>query len=102
MANPYVTGRKVPGICDVCGFRFKLNTLRPLTVDGRVTETRACRSCWTPDQPQLQLGRFPVIDPQAVRNPRPDTGLSSSREVAVDITGVALGVNLGYVTVSTI
>jgi hypothetical protein len=26
-----------------------------------------------PDHPQLQLGMYPVEDPQAVREPRPDT-----------------------------
>ena len=32
-----------------------------------------CDTCWDPDQPQLQLGMYPVDDPQALRNPRPDT-----------------------------
>jgi len=32
-----------------------------------------CPACWEPDQPQLQLGMYPVNDPQAIRNPRPDT-----------------------------
>jgi len=32
-----------------------------------------CPTCWEPDQPQLQLGMYPVDDPQALRNPRPDT-----------------------------
>ena len=32
-----------------------------------------CPECWEPDQPQLSLGLYPVNDPQAVRNPRPDT-----------------------------
>lgn len=32
-----------------------------------------CPTCWEPDQPQLQLGMYPVDDPQAVRNPRKDT-----------------------------
>ena len=31
-----------------------------------------CNECWSPDQPQLQLGMYPVYDPQGVRNPRPD------------------------------
>jgi len=31
-----------------------------------------CRECWEPDQPQLQLGMYPVDDPQALRNPRKD------------------------------
>jgi len=32
-----------------------------------------CPSCWDPDQPQLQLGMYPVDDPQGLRDPRPDT-----------------------------
>ena len=32
-----------------------------------------CPTCWEPDQPQLQLGMYPVSDPQAVRDPRPDS-----------------------------
>ncbi len=32
-----------------------------------------CPQCWDPDQPQLQLGMYPVDDPQAVRNPRNDS-----------------------------
>jgi hypothetical protein len=31
------------------------------------------------DNPQLQLGKYPVIDPIALRNPRPDTSQSQSR-----------------------
>jgi hypothetical protein len=40
---------------------------------ARYTDTLVCSSCWDPDQPQLQLGMYPVDDPQAVRNPRRDT-----------------------------
>ena len=32
-----------------------------------------CKTCWEPDQPQLSLGLYPVNDPQAVRDPRPDS-----------------------------
>jgi hypothetical protein len=31
-----------------------------------------CYTCWEPDQPQLQLGMYPVYDPQALQNPRND------------------------------
>ena len=31
-----------------------------------------CPTCWDPDQPQLQLGMYPVDDPQGLRDPRPD------------------------------
>ena len=33
---------------------------------------KVCPECWEQDQPQLQLGMYPVNDPQAVREPRPD------------------------------
>ena len=46
-----------------------------------VTGLLVCGECWDPDQPQLQLGRFPVSDPQALRNPRP-TGESGGRVIA--------------------
>ena len=44
-----------------------------------------CPVCWDPDQPQLQLGMYPVDDPQALRNPRPDntyrqSGLNTNNE----------------------
>ena len=32
-----------------------------------------CPACWEPDQPQLSLGLYPVYDPQAIRDPRPDS-----------------------------
>lgn len=38
-----------------------------------------CEECWDPDQPQNHLGRNPVNDPQALRNPRPDKSLTESR-----------------------
>ena len=37
-----------------------------------------CPECWEPDQPQLQLGMYPVEDPQALRNPRPDNTYAQS------------------------
>jgi hypothetical protein len=46
--------------------------LKPLTIKTKVTNILACPACWVPDQPQLSLGLYPVDDPQAVRNPRPD------------------------------
>ena len=73
MANRFANGRKSYGFCDLCGFRFDLKRLKNLVVKTKETQIKACPQCWTPDQPQLQLGMFPVSDPQAIRNPRPDT-----------------------------
>jgi len=73
MGNRFASGEKAIAICDVCGFRFKLRELRELIVKARKTNVMACPSCWDPDHPQLMLGTFPVDDPQALRNPRPDS-----------------------------
>lgn len=72
MSNQFASGRRAIAACDVCGFRFLLKELRPLVIKTKKVNILACRACWTPDQPQLQLGMFPVYDPQALRNPRPD------------------------------
>ena len=40
-----------------------------------------CPSCWEPDQPQNQQGMYPVDDPQALRNPRPDNSYAQSRDI---------------------
>ena len=73
MANRFANGRKAFGFCDLCGFRFDLKKLKNLVVKTKRTEIRACPACWVPDHPQLLLGTFPISDPQAIRDPRPDT-----------------------------
>jgi len=73
MSSRYASGRKAAGYCDVCGFRYKLHQLRSLVVKRKETNIKACPTCWDKDHPQLLVGTFPVDDPQAIRNPRPDT-----------------------------
>lgn len=73
MSNRFANGAKAFGFCDVCGFRFDLKKLKNLVVKTKQTQIKACPQCWTPDHPQLQLGMYPVSDPQAIRDPRPDT-----------------------------
>ena len=68
----------------------------------------------SPDQPQLQLGRLRLDDPQALRNPRPDQSLEESRKffafdpVGGGVTSLGsrtVGLNIeakvGQVTVTT-
>jgi hypothetical protein len=73
MSNRFANGAKAFGFCDLCGFRFDLKKLKNLVVKTKQTAIKACPQCWTPDQPQLQLGMYPISDPQAIRDPRPDT-----------------------------
>tara|TARA_R110000868_G_scaffold247205_2_gene503688 strand:- start:152 stop:562 length:411 start_codon:yes stop_codon:yes gene_type:complete len=72
MSSRFATGRLAIAECDRCGFRYQLKELRALTIKTKVTNILVCPTCWEPDQPQLQLGLYPVDDPQALRNPRPD------------------------------
>jgi hypothetical protein len=74
MPSKYSSGRWAIASCDVCGFRYKLKQLKKLTIKTKNVNILACPSCWNPDHPQLQLGMYPVSDPQALRNPRPETG----------------------------
>lgn len=60
------------GQCDICGFHYRLNTLKAVIYDQRPTGSLACQSCWDEDNPQLQLGRQKIFDPQSLRDPRPD------------------------------
>lgn len=73
MPNQFASGKFAIAECDVCGFRYMLTELRELVIKTKKTNILACPTCWDPDHPQLQLGMYPVNDPQAVRNPRPDT-----------------------------
>jgi len=108
MGNQFAAGKKAFGFCDICSFRFPLGKLKELTIKTKRVNIKACPQCWTPDQPQLQLGMFPVYDPQALRNPRPDLSYPESREVLVDVYNfvsatayTSMGMQIGNVTVST-
>ena len=78
MPSKYSSGKHSIAECDRCGFRFKLKELRKLTIKTKQVSIKVCKSCWEPDQPQLQLGMYPVNDPQAVREPRPDVSYRQS------------------------
>jgi hypothetical protein len=72
MGNKFSSGKHAIAECDKCGQRYKLKELKEETRKLKPVNNRVCPSCWDPDHPQLQLGMYPVEDPQAVRNPRPD------------------------------
>jgi hypothetical protein len=73
MPNRFASGKWAISQCDRCGFRYKLKELKQLVIKTKNVNLLVCPTCWEPDQPQLQLGMYPVDDPQALRNPRPDT-----------------------------
>jgi hypothetical protein len=78
MPEKYASGKWAIAECDRCGQRYKLKELKKQVLKTKLYNVKVCPSCWDPDQPQLQLGMYPVSDPQAVREPRPDTSYYSS------------------------
>jgi hypothetical protein len=128
MGNRFASGKKAIAICDRCGFQFRLKELKALVIKTKNVNIIVCNECWEPDQPQLQLGMYPVDDPQALRNPRPDStyvvagtgpdgtltggsrvfqwgwapvGGSRFFDAALTPNNLVLSVQLGTITVST-
>lgn len=128
MGNRFASGKNAISECDRCGQRFKLKVLKTEIIKTKNYNLLVCPECWDPDHPQLQLGMYPVDDPQALRNPRPDrsyvvsglladgysgggsrifqwgwnpVGGSSSFDAALTPNNLALSVQLGTVTIAT-
>jgi hypothetical protein len=78
MGNRFASGKNAIAECDRCGQRFKLTQLRTEVIKTKTYNLLVCRECWDPDHPQLQLGMYPVDDPQGLRNPRPDRSYITS------------------------
>ena len=78
MPSKFSSGKYAIAECDRCGQRYKLKQLRKLIVKQQIYNIKVCPTCWDPDQPQLSLGLYPVNDPQAVRDPRPDISYVNS------------------------
>ena len=88
MPSKFASGKFAIAQCDRCNFRFKLKQLRNLIIKTKNVNILVCPECWEPDQPQLSLGLYPVNDPQAVRNPRPDNSyIVSGLDVDGDPSG---------------
>jgi hypothetical protein len=78
MGNRFASGKNAIAECDRCSFRFKLTVLRKEVVKTKTYNLLVCPQCWDPDQPQLQLGMYPVDDPQGLRDPRRDNSYQVS------------------------
>jgi len=88
MTTMFSSGKFAIAECDICGFRYKLKQLKKLTIKTKNVSIKACNECWNMDHPQLQLGMFPVNDPQAVREPRRDNSYYQS---GYDVNGFPSG-----------
>lgn len=78
MPNRFASGKYAIAQCDRCNFRYMLKELKKQVLKTKLYSIKVCPTCWDPDQPQLSLGLYPVNDPQAVREPRPDNSYQVS------------------------
>jgi hypothetical protein len=86
VGNRFASGKNAIAECDRCGFRYKLTQLKKEIIKTKTYNLLVCPTCWDPDQPQLQLGMYPVDDPQGIRDPRPDLSYYQSGYSGLQIT----------------
>ena len=97
MGNRFASGKNSIAMCDRCGFQYKLTALKKEIQKTKIYNLLVCPQCWDPDQPQLQLGMYPVDDPQAVRNPRNDsTYYTAGTNTAGNPTGGSRDIQWGW------
>ena len=78
MSVAFATGKYALGICDRCGFTVKYSALKVQIINERESGLRVCPDCLDPDHPQWQVGKYPIYDPQALENPRPDVSTGAT------------------------
>jgi hypothetical protein len=98
MPNRFASGKYAIAECDRCAQRYKLTELKKQVLKTKLYNIKVCPSCWDPDQPQLQLGMYPVNDPQAVREPRPDVSylVSGTNGLQINSSGNTDPDGFGY------
>lgn len=97
----YARGRYAWGICDRCSFQYPLDELRFQTINRVRTSLRVCKACLDIDHEQLRIGDIPRLDPEILRDARPDTGEATSRSLAgwAPVRGMEIASRLGRVGV---
>jgi hypothetical protein len=95
MVGGFASGKHALASCDRCGWRCAYTELKRLTINEKLTNIRVCGVCWEEDHPQYRVGKRPVYDPEALRNPRPDQGREESRDYQYGWNPVGLDNRLG-------
>lgn len=71
MTKVFATGKHSIALCDRCARQIDYRELRMQVVNEKETGLLVCDECLDPDHPQWLVGKWPVDDPQALRDPRP-------------------------------
>lgn len=86
----YVSSHRARGICDRCGFAYRLSTLKPEYVRGKNNGLLVCRECWDDDHPQNFIDYVETADAQVLMNPRPEDN-RQSRAIRWDSPPATIG-----------
>jgi len=82
MATRFASYKRAFGYCDLCGQRYDLKVMKKIYIMGKLINTKRCTECWEIDHPQNWVGiigsQKVSNDPQALREPRPDTNRNDS------------------------
>lgn len=106
MATRFASYKRAFGFCDRCAQRYPLKVLKKYYILGKLINEKVCPECWDPDHPQNWVGiiggQKSANDPQALREPRPDTNRNDScSDFAynpVATQGITMTVNRVFVT----
>jgi len=100
----YASAKYARGMCDRCGFEYKL-----LELKKEWNGLKVCSECYEPKHPQLEPLPH-VIDPEALYNPRPDNDKevgegyiisNNDNIISSPIPGYRMTGTLGTVTITT-
>jgi len=80
-SSKFAAGKYANASCDRCGVRCKYRELRGETYRGHPTGVLVCPTCYDPEHEQNFLPNYVTVDPQALKDARPDTGLQASRQL---------------------
>jgi hypothetical protein len=82
MATRFASYKRAFGFCDLCNQRYDLKVMKKYYIMGKLINAKRCPECWDPDHPQNWVGvigsQKVANDPQALREPRPDTNRNAS------------------------
>lgn len=100
--SDYAIGKNALGLCDRCGWTYKLKELKYQYENLEKTGLRVCPTCLDVDHPQLRLSDLDPRDPQGLLDPRIDIGRVESTSLAGwnPLYGIEMIIELGTVKVS--
>jgi NAD-dependent SIR2 family protein deacetylase len=96
----WAQGTHARAVCDRCGQKFDYNDLTEQVENERSTGFRVCSSCLDEDHPQYGLGKIRIVDPQALKDARPENNADRAFCGFNPVVGEERTIRLGTVRVT--